>query len=134
MVKEKYLPYVEPDQPPEPPKSPKEIKKEKRENFWFYNKTKIIVALCVVAAILITWQPWKTTIDPDYTVGLMSQYYWSDSQLEAVSYTHLSIASKLVLYIRAVSLAITPSRYSRNRSLSIEIIPSAPPEKITLSS
>ncbi len=82
MVKEKYLPYVEPDQPPEPPKSPKEIKKEKRENFWFYNKTKIIVALCVVAAILITWQPWKTTIDPDYTVGLMSQYYWSDSQLE----------------------------------------------------
>ena len=82
MVKEKYLPYVEPEQPPEPSKSPKEIKREKRENFWFYNKTKIIVALCVVAAILITWQPWKTTIDPDYTVGLMSQYYWNDAQLE----------------------------------------------------
>ncbi len=82
MVKEKYLPYVEPEKPPEPPKTPKELKKEKRENFWFYNKTKIIVAFCVIAAILITWQPWVTTIDPDYTVGLMSQYFWSDSQLE----------------------------------------------------
>ncbi|MDD6175799.1 MAG: hypothetical protein PUC59_08600 [Firmicutes bacterium] len=82
MVKEKYLPYVEPEKPTEPPKSPKELKKEKRENFWFYNKTKIIVALCAVAAILFTWQPWNTTIDPDYTVGLMSQYYWNETQLE----------------------------------------------------
>jgi len=82
MVKERYLPYAEPEKSPEPSKTPQEIKREKRENFWFYNKAKIIVGICVVAAILLTWQPWKTTVDPDYTIGLMSQYYWTDAQLQ----------------------------------------------------
>lgn len=81
MVKEKYLPYVEPEQPPEPPKTEKQIKKEKRENFWYYNKTKFIVGFCVIAAVLLAWQPWNTTIQPDYRVGLMSKYYWNDDQI-----------------------------------------------------
>lgn len=82
MVKEKYLPYVEPEKAPEPQKTPKELKKEKRENFWFYNKTKIIISIFVILAILFTWQPWVTNIDPDYSIGLMSQYYWGNEQLE----------------------------------------------------
>lgn len=82
MVKEKYMPYVESEKESDSQKTPKELKKEKRENFWYYNKTKIFVAIFGVFAVLLLVHLMLTPVEPDYTVGLMSEQEWTEEQIQ----------------------------------------------------
>ena len=74
MVKEKYLPFVEPEKEPEPPKTPQQIRKEKFKNFWDYHKWHVALVVGLVVAIVWTAVDLMNRVEPDYTVPYVSQY------------------------------------------------------------
>lgn len=72
MVKEKYLPYVEPPKKPEPPKTPAEIRRLKWDNFWYYHKFHVLVGIFIVLVVAVTYFYRDTSPEPDYQVGFVT--------------------------------------------------------------
>ena len=73
MVKEKYLPFVEPEKEPEPPKTPQQIRKEKIKNFWDYHKWHVMLVVGLVVAVVWTVVDQINRVEPDYTVPYVAQ-------------------------------------------------------------
>ena len=84
MVKEKYLPYVEPPKKPEPPKTPAEIRRLKWDNFWYYHKFHVLVALFIILAIAVTFYYRDTSPEPDYQVGFVTTKMYPDDFLDSL--------------------------------------------------
>lgn len=63
--------------------------KEKRENWWYYNRIKLIVGTLVAATVIYFVYTVVTQVKPDYTVALMTSYVMPN-ELSAQLEEHLS--------------------------------------------
>lgn len=70
MASARYTLNIKPDAP-EPPKAPM-TRRQKWENFWFYNKWKVIIGLVAVVILGILIKDVVTKVDPDYTIGVLT--------------------------------------------------------------
>ena len=71
MASARYTLNITPDAPEEPP-APM-TPRQKWENFWFYNKWKIIIGLAVAVTLGILIKDVVTKVDPDYTIGVITE-------------------------------------------------------------
>lgn len=58
--------------------------KEKLQNFWFYNKKHLLVALAVVLVLGYFGLQKRNTTEPDYHIGLVRQIPCTDEELAAL--------------------------------------------------
>lgn len=78
---------------PEPPEPPHEMTpREKRANFWHYNKWYFLIG--AVVAALLAWFIYDlvSQVEPDYTVGLMSEVMLPDSATETLEQSFAAFA------------------------------------------
>jgi hypothetical protein len=73
MVKEKYLPYIEPEKDPEPVKTPQQIRKEKIKNFFDYHKWHVLLVVGLIVAVVWTVVDAVNRVEPDYIIPYISQ-------------------------------------------------------------
>lgn len=69
--------------------------KEKIENFWFYNKTYVMLGIVVLAALLWIFRPNGNEEEAyDFCVGIIAPRYYDDSQIETLKEALSSIYGK----------------------------------------
>lgn len=84
MARERYLVNAGEDtiHDPEAEKKAEEAVKTpkgKWNNFWFYHKLHVVIGVVVAAIVITTIVSATRTVQPDYTVGLISQNAYPDS-------------------------------------------------------
>lgn len=94
MARERYLVHageetIHSDRFARKPQTPK----EKRQNFWYYHKWHVLIGAFV--AILLAFIVYDTVskVEPDYTVGLVTEYQMTEGQLQKLE-SNLQLAAK----------------------------------------
>lgn len=84
MASARYTINIKPEDllPEEPPK--KMTKEQKRANFWFYHKWHVIIGFFVLLLVSYVIYTTVTTVQPDYTIGIMTQEGLPEEVLTAV--------------------------------------------------
>lgn len=90
MARERYLVNAGEDtiHDPEAEKRAEQSDKTPRgkwENFWFYNKWKVIIGALVLVVVAWSVISSVTTVKADFTVGLLTEKTYPDSVLDALS-------------------------------------------------